>query len=83
MAIAYHPFHALSMVAMGGVALRHTSAIYVVGAKEPGYARGVSMRPVGSFTEAIAEAEKIVGKNPRILVIPEAFTRTAVHFKRP
>lgn len=80
---AYHPFHALSMVAMGGVALRHTSAIYVVGAKEPQCARGMRMRPVDTFAEALGEAAKIVGRDPRMLVIPEAFTRTAVHFKMP
>ena len=79
---AYHPFHALSMVAMGGVALNHTGAILLAGARSPGHARGVNMRPVSTFTDAVREAEKIVGKNPRMLVIPEAFTRTAVHFKR-
>ncbi|MEA4826695.1 MAG: lactate racemase domain-containing protein, partial [Clostridium sp.] len=79
---AYHPFHALSMVSMGGVALKHTSAIFAVGARAPRYARGMGMIPTNTFNDALKQAEKYVGKNPRILVIDSAFTKTAVHLKR-
>lgn len=77
----YHPFHGLSMVSMGGVALKHTQAIFAAGARAPGFARGMGMTPTRTFADALKQAEKYVGKNPRVLVIPEAFTQTAVHLK--
>lgn len=80
-AYGYHPFHALSMVSMGGVALKRAKAIFVAGARAPGYARGIGMIPTRTFADAFKQAEKFVGMNPRVLVIPEAFTRTAIHLK--
>lgn len=77
----YHPFHAFSMVSMAGVARKYTQAIYLASAKEPKYARGMGAIPTKTFDDALKQAEKYVGKNPRILVIPEAFTRTAVHMR--
>lgn len=79
---AYHPFHALSMVSMGGVALNHTSAIYLPGAKAGGYARGMGMRPTDTFKESLEKAIKMVGKDARILVQQKAFTAVSVHLKR-
>lgn len=81
-AYAYHPFHALSMVSMGGVALQHTSAVLVPGARGGGYARAMGMIPTTTFAEALKRAEKYVGRNPRILVQQGAFTAVAVHLKR-
>lgn len=80
-AYAYHPFHALSMVSMGGVALKHTSAIFIPGAREPGFARGMGCIPTNTFADALRQAEKYVGKNPRILVLPETFLKVSVHLK--
>ncbi|MEW6226550.1 MAG: lactate racemase domain-containing protein [Bacillota bacterium] len=80
-AYGYHPFHALSMVSMGGIALRHTSAIFIPGARKPGYARGMGCIPTNTFQEALKSAEKYVGKDPRILVLPEAFLKVAVHLR--
>lgn len=80
-AFAYHPFHALSMVSMGGVALRHTSAIFIPGARDPGLARGMGCIPANTFAGALKAAEKYVGKNPRVLVLPETFLRVSVHLK--
>ena len=37
---AFHPFHGFSMMSCGHIAEMNTSAIYIVGAEEPGYARG-------------------------------------------
>ncbi|WP_338833072.1 Lactate racemase [Moorella humiferrea] len=81
-AYGYHPFHALSMVSMGGVALKHTSAIFIPGARKPGYARAMGCIPTNTFADALKQAEKYVGKNPRILVLPETFLKVAVHLKR-
>lgn len=81
-AYGYHPFHALSMVSMGGVALKHTSAIFIPGARKPGYARAMGCIPTNTFAEALKQAEKYVGKNPRLLVLPESFLKVSVHLKR-
>lgn len=80
-AYGYHPFHALSMVAMGGVALKHTSAIFMPGAHKPGYVRGMGAIPTNTVQEALKASEKYVGKNPRILVLPETFLKVAVHLR--
>ncbi len=71
---AYHPFHAMSMISGGSVPLLHCPAVYIVGAKAPGYARGMGFIPVKTFAEAMASARKFVGNNPRILCTPEAFS---------
>jgi hypothetical protein len=70
-AYAYHPFHAFSMTYFGGIADRFASAIYVVGAKEPGYARGMGCIPTRTFDQALKHARRFVGDNPRILVVPK------------
>lgn len=76
---AYHPFHAFSMISCGQIAHIHASAIFLVGAKEPGFARGMEMRPRATFADALQEAQGLVGKNPKILALPKAFTSIAVH----
>lgn len=81
-AYGYHPFHALSMVSCGTIAPKHASAIYIPGAKHPGYARGMGCKPTNTFEEALKDAEKHVGKNPRILVLPECFKKVSVHLFR-
>jgi nickel-dependent lactate racemase len=70
----YHPFHAMSMIAGGCVPLARCSAVFVAGAKAPRYARGMGFIPVPTFADAMAQAQKYVGKNPRILCTPECFT---------
>ena len=75
----YHPYHCFSMVSCGHVAEKETSAIYIVGAYEPGYARGMGMKTRGTFAEALKDCEKYVGKNPRILALPRCMKTAAVH----
>jgi len=76
----YHPFHALSMISGGSATLLWTSAVFIVGAKAPEYSRGMGFIPISTFKEALEQAKKIVGKDPRILVTPECFTGgVAVH----
>ena len=76
---AYHPGHPLSMISMGAIAHQQTSAVFIPGAKKPGYARGLGCTPTDTFEDAMRRAERYVGKNPRVLVIPEAFRSVGVH----
>ena len=75
----YHPFHAFSMVACGHIAEMHCSAIYIVGAYEPGYARTMGMKTRATFDEALTDSTKYVGSTPEILVLPKTFKTAAVH----
>jgi nickel-dependent lactate racemase len=74
----YHPFHAFSMIYMGGVAREHTTAVYVAGARRPGLARGMGARTTASVEEALRESEAILGRAPRVLVVPR-LSKPAFH----
>lgn len=76
---AYHPGHALSMISMGAIAHQRASAVFMPGAQKPLYARGMGCIPTKTFDEALQRAERYIGKNPRILVVPEAFRNVGVH----
>jgi hypothetical protein len=77
---AFHPFHGFSMMSCGHIAEMNTSAIYIVGAEEPGIARGMGLKTRATFEEAIADAEKkFVGSEPNILALPMTFKKAAVH----
>lgn len=77
---AYHPFHGFSMMSCAHIAEMNTSAIYIVGAEKPGYARGMGLKTRETFEEAIEDAKKkFVGPNPNILALPLTFKRTSVH----
>ncbi len=77
---AFHPFHGFSMMSCGHIAEMGTSAIYIVGAREPGIARGMGLKTRATFEEALEDAKKkFVGENPNILALPLAFKRSAVH----
>jgi lactate racemase len=79
-AYGFHPFHAFSMISCGHIAEMNTAAIYIVGAQEPGYARGMGLKTRATFEEALQDAmKKYVGPNPNILALPLAFKTTAVH----
>ncbi len=80
---AYHPFHAMSMISGGSTVQKWTSAAYVVGARMPGYARGMGYRTTATVAEAFKDAERFVGKSPRILCTPECFSGgVGVHLHR-
>ncbi len=77
---AFHPFHGFSMISCGHLAEKNTSAIYIVGAEKPGYARGMGLKTRATFEEALTDAKKkFVGEQPNILALPKAFTTAAVH----
>jgi hypothetical protein len=70
----YHPFHAMSMISGGAVTALRTSAAYLVGAVAPEYARGMGFIPERTFQEAMLQAKRYMGGNPRILCTPECFS---------
>ena len=77
---AFHPYHGFSMMSCGHIAEMNTSAIYIIGAKEPGWARGMGLKTRATFEEALADAKrKYVGENPNILALPRTFKTGAVH----
>jgi hypothetical protein len=75
----YHAYHPFSMISCGHIAEMHCAAIYIVGAYEPGYARAMGMKTRATFEEALKDAEKYIGKNPKILALPKAFKMAPVH----
>ncbi|GAA2755278.1 lactate racemase domain-containing protein [Actinopolymorpha rutila] len=79
-AYGYHPFHAFSMAYMGGLAREYARAVYVAGAVSPGHARGMGAIPVPTVEEALAEARRHVGADPRILVVP-SLSKPAYHLR--
>lgn len=74
----YHPFHAFSMIYVGGIAREQSSGVYVAGAKRPGFARGMGARTTATVEEALREIEAILGRIPRVLVVPE-LSKPAFH----
>lgn len=77
---AFHPFHGFSMMSCGYIAEMNTSAIYIVGAEKPGYARGMGLKTRATFEEALEDAmKKYVGSNPNILALPSTFKTSSVH----
>ena len=77
---AFHPYHGFSMISCAHIAEMNTAAIYIIGAQEPGYARGMGLKTRASFEEALQDAmRKYVGPRPNILALPRTFTAGAVH----
>jgi hypothetical protein len=67
------------MISMGAIAHQRAGAVFIPGAQKPAYARGMGCIPTKTFDEAMQRAERYLGKNPRILVMPEAFRSVGVH----
>jgi len=67
------------MISCAHIAEKHCAAIYIVGAREPGYARAMGMKTRATFEEALADARKFVGGSPNILALPRAFKTASVH----
>lgn len=74
----YHPFHAFSMIYMGGIAREYSAAVYVAGAKRPGLARAMGARTTATVEEALRETTAVLGRAPRVLVVPE-LSKPAFH----
>jgi len=75
-----YPYHGFSMMSCGHIAEMNTAAIYIVGAQELGYARGMGLKTRATIEEAMEDAKKkFVGPNPNILALPKTFKIGAVH----
>lgn len=74
----YHPFHAFSMIYMGGVARESAAAVYVAGAKRPDLARAMGARTTATVEEALRETAAVLGRTPRVIAVP-ALSRPAFH----
>ncbi|MCW2758907.1 MAG: hypothetical protein JWO46_2653, partial [Nocardioidaceae bacterium] len=74
----YHPFHAFSMIYMGGVAREHTLATFIAGAERPDLARAMGARTTETVEEALREAEGLLGRPPRVIAVPE-LSKPAFH----
>jgi hypothetical protein len=75
----YHPYHAFSMISCGHIAEMYCAAVYIVGAYEPGYARAMGMKTRANFEEALLDAQKYTGPDPKILALPKTFRTAATH----
>jgi hypothetical protein len=75
----YHPFHPFSMISCGHIAEMHASATYIVGAYEPGYARSMGMKTRATFRDALQDARRYIGTEPKILALPRTFRTAGVH----
>ena len=75
----YHPYHPFSMISCGHIAEQHCAAVYIVGAYEPGYARAMGMKTRATFSEALKDAERYTGRQPKILALPRTFKLAGVH----
>jgi hypothetical protein len=67
------------MISCGHIAEMHCSAVYIVGAYEPGYARAMGMKTRPDFEDALGDCKKYVGEKPRILALPKTFRTAGVH----
>jgi hypothetical protein len=76
---AYHPFHAFSMLAMAAVGRAYASRIFVVGATAHDQLRVMGLEPVDNVAEALALAERQVGRTPRVLGLPGFLRRVPPH----
>jgi hypothetical protein len=74
----YHPFHAFSMIYVGGIAREHSTQVFVAGAKRPDLARAMGARTTKTVEEALRETQAILGRAPRVLAVPE-LSKPAFH----
>jgi hypothetical protein len=70
-----------SKVILAGVPTREISLApaQVEGSGGPGAARDVGCEPAANFEEALKKAEKILGRNPRIVALPQFWTTLRPH----
>jgi len=94
-AYAYAPIHGFWLLYESEYALNHASKIIMAGVPGmdnplarvqvrgtggPGAVRDIGCTPVRDFSEAFTLAEKVVGKNPRVLACPSFWTKVRPRF---
>ena len=68
------------MAYTGGIATRRALSVVVVGARAPGFARGMGCQPVPTFADAAKRAERLRQPPLPMLVVPEV-PKPAVHVR--
>ncbi|UUZ58407.1 hypothetical protein [Nocardioides sp. B-3] len=66
------------MIYVGGIAREHSSAFFPAGAERPRPARAMGARTTATVEEALREAAAILGREPRVIVVP-ALSQPAFH----
>jgi len=72
---SFHGVHPLILWGQGAYGLRYVGKVFLAGATDPEVARMLGFEPFASVEEAIAEAERLMGKDCSItyLEMPESF----------
>ncbi len=72
---SFHGVHPLILWGQGAYGLRHVGKVFLAGATDPEVARMLGFEPFVSVEEAIAEAERLLGKDCSITYpeMPESF----------
>jgi hypothetical protein len=77
---AVHPIHSFWMFYEDQYLLDHAGKIIFAGDVNPEAVRKIGCTPARDFDQAWAMAEKIVGKNPKGVVVPDYLSRLKVQF---
>jgi hypothetical protein len=78
--LANHPVHPFWVFAETQYVHDHVGKFIVATAENPEAVRKVGGTWAQDFREAWQIAERVVGKNPRVLVLPTYFTKPAIKF---
>ncbi|MBS1303382.1 lactate racemase domain-containing protein [Loktanella sp. SALINAS62] len=70
----YHPFHGMSMLSGGSIPPKRCQRVLVVGSEKPLHAKALGYTPMPTYDDAMREAIRFTGKNPKILCTPECFS---------
>lgn len=77
---AVHPIHSFWMLYEDQYLLDHTGKIIFAGNVNPEAIRKLGCTPARDFDHAWEMAEKIVGKNPKVVVVPDYLSRLKVQY---
>jgi nickel-dependent lactate racemase len=77
---AVHPIHSFWMFYEDQYLLDHASKIIFAGEANPEAVRKLGCTPARDFDHALAMAEQIVGRNPKVVVIPDYMSRLKIQF---
>jgi len=73
--LSFHGVHPFILWGQGAYGLRYVGKVFLAGATDPEVARMLGFEPFASVEEAIAEAERLMGKDCSITYpeMPESF----------
>jgi len=77
---AFHPVHPFWLFAETQYVHDHVGKLIIATAENPEAVRRIGGTWVEDLDQAFKLAEKVVGKNPRVLILPTYFTRPPIKF---